>query len=208
MQKKTNGPQGRGYTLFPAQRNGDLLIAHRQNDLSVLDFLSRELIGLVPELPSKDLAFLHRFAIDDGETRPVIDRDRTHHKGRRQNVRGDMFRGVLHAGHRLPADGPERIAPAGIHRERGFVFQFNRDGFVAARTLQGDQYHTGQSEERFHRFRIAVLALRLTCWNCGSSASAWMVILVLERSGSVFSSAATAVPSVEKSAWGSSISQL
>ncbi len=58
--------------LFAAEQDDDFLIAARQDHPAVFDRFDRELIGLVAELQSKLLTLLHRFAIDDGETRAPL----------------------------------------------------------------------------------------------------------------------------------------
>ncbi|MEY2575107.1 MAG: hypothetical protein QOF80_594 [Verrucomicrobiota bacterium] len=61
--------------LLPAQGNDDFLVAAGEDDAAVFDRFDGQLIGLIPELKAELLAFLHRFAVDDGEAGALIHRD-------------------------------------------------------------------------------------------------------------------------------------
>src|SRR3954453_2610637 len=74
-----------GDQLAAPQRHRDFLIATRENYLAILDRLDGDLIGLVSDLQSEDLSFVHHLAVDDRIAAGRIDGDRANQECRWRN---------------------------------------------------------------------------------------------------------------------------
>ena len=192
-----------------------------QDNLAILDRLDRDLVSLVSELQSEDLAFRHRFAVDDREASALSTMMELTRKiwaelrGRRFVHVADIFA----AG--FQPIGQKGLRPLSSMTKEDLCFNstagtsagavcFNRflDSFRRVRGLR--QRESDESEEEsagdfFHRFKMALLTVSSTCWNCASSAPPLIESVFTVRSGSLFSSAAIALPALTKSACGKSI---
>src|SRR5260370_25378515 len=102
--------------LLAAKRDDDLFVAAAKNYPAIFDSFDHDLVNLRSDLETKLLAFLHRFAVDDRETRAAVERDGADEKCARRNF--TLVRSACrNFSARFPADRPKWISCAVIEIE-------------------------------------------------------------------------------------------
>src|SRR5437867_6956835 len=182
--------------LFAAEGDENVTGRTSENNLAVLDRFYLELVTLGAGAETELLALLHRFAVDDGKARSLLEGDGSEKECAQWNIAGGAAIGVLELRARLKADRPEWIAAAAVHLKGGFVFDLERWMIVGKRAAENERAQKQRRDGYFHFFSIRLAAASSMCWNCGVSGEAWMLRRVTQRSGSLFSRSAMARPSV------------
>src|ERR1700736_1242432 len=155
---------GEDAPLFAAKRHHDLFIVASQDHSAILNSLDRDLIDLSAYLETKLLAFLHRFAIDDGNPRPAIDRDGADEERAGRNFTLIRSAAGSNFSSRFPANRPKWVADAGIDVERRFIFHGDGDGLIGAKRSRGDKDRQAENGAKFlHRFSVTVVTAIATC---------------------------------------------